>query len=456
MSMRALWSWVREASLRGVFRRWARDGVVVAIPALGLTLAVLAGLGFGDYPPPQGNGGGGGGGGGADLSDVDEDVAIRSDHALTWTDSTSSGGTADVALERAAAGTVQITDGSSGEGGLQIGNGFAPVAGGLSAGTSTDYLWWTPDTGRLQGVAGSSNRWILTPSDLWLRSTFKFEWNSIDGASVSSSDTSLSRGGAGVVLVEGALEVADTGLTLSAGDLAAGQSGSGYRLQWDSSAGDLLLKNSAGTVTGSLSSGGAQSATPWTIPTEATLDSLTWVNQGSASYSEQGPLIKLSAPAATGANLRVLVKNCGSTPWTATAGIISYGSESPANYQKVGIVARESSTGELITHGYVRNNGETLSAQRWNSATSHNGDYYSGFAVTRPSLGTLLLVRIEDDGTLLKFSYSLDGGLTFIQRASASRTAFFAGGADQVGIFFAADDTSVAARTHGLFHLELP
>lgn len=189
--------------------------------------------------PPQGSSGGGGGGGGADLSDVDENVVLRSDHQVQWTDSTSAGGSVDTYMRRLSSGQIEVTNG------MRV--------------SSLEYS----SGGAVRPVSADDGPAVLSPY-VALRQNDAVRWSS-GTAYTTSPDLSIARSAAGVLRVaagaggavgSGALEVGATSLTLAAGDFAAGQSASGYRLQWDSSAGDLLVLNSSGATVATLTDGG--------------------------------------------------------------------------------------------------------------------------------------------------------------------------------------------------------
>jgi hypothetical protein len=104
-----------------------------------------------------------------------------------------------------------------------------------------------------------------------------------------------------------------------------------------------------------------------------------------------------------------------STPYTMVAKIALLG----AGNVYAGMVLADS-TGKLVSfvqHG--SGNGTAISVDHWNSTTSWNNEPFSSVITTSP----VFYLQIEDDGTNLHFSLSLDGA-DFYPLYSESRTAW--------------------------------
>lgn len=160
----------------------------------------------------------------------------------------------------------------------------------------------------------------------------------------------------------------------------------------------------------------------------------TWVNQGGATATAAGSILGLTAPGASGDNIRQIVRSVGSTPWTVTArvGMLARYSD----WLAAGLTARESSTGKFYLFGFsfdsfaVGGSDQRLGLQVAKAAGNTNiGTSAAEMRVYAP-WGYL---QIEDDGTTISFRASLDGH-HFLTLYSESRTAHLAGGADQVGL----------------------
>ena len=156
----------------------------------------------------------------------------------------------------------------------------------------------------------------------------------------------------------------------------------------------------------------------------------TWVNQGSSTVTDNaGGSIFLSAPTATGENVRLLKRSAPSTPYTLYASF-SPNMNDTAGLPSCGIGFREDSSGELI--GMAISNSNELAVYKWNSPTSFNSNLKTRQFWTPANPWWL---GIEDDGTDLKFHVSTDGGINFHEFASEGRTVFMAGGPDEIMFF---------------------
>lgn len=164
----------------------------------------------------------------------------------------------------------------------------------------------------------------------------------------------------------------------------------------------------------------------------------TWVNQGSATFVDNGDgTVSVIAPPVPGDNVRAVVKSTPGSTWTVTAGmLLSF--RLSANYSRAGICLRDSSTGKMILFlsGYPTTHA--LNVEYWDSATANSSIPY-----TAAGLANKIWFRIVLDSTNLNFYYSFDGN-NFTQTYQAAKNTFLAN-IDQVGLF-SYSNTSTAGQ----------
>lgn len=97
-----------------------------------------------------------------DLSDINENVKIRSDHSINWSNSTANTTTVDVGLERGASGRLEVTDGSTGLGGLDV-----------------SFLRWNSANG------------ILDSNGVLIPTTSKFAWTGLNLIRVATGELGI-------------------------------------------------------------------------------------------------------------------------------------------------------------------------------------------------------------------------------------------------------------------------
>lgn len=158
-----------------------------------------------------------------------------------------------------------------------------------------------------------------------------------------------------------------------------------------------------------------------------------WVNQGSSvvNVNSRGH-ISLIAPHNAAGSLSCRVKTAPATPYTITARV-GYGI-APKDFHGVGLIFRESGTGEILTFGPAWSTGEKLTVNLWASPTS--------FGSTKLALGSGRpeWLRLADNGTNRIYSISGDG-LNWVDVFSHGRTVDTT--SDQVGFFANAQNGSV-------------
>lgn len=164
----------------------------------------------------------------------------------------------------------------------------------------------------------------------------------------------------------------------------------------------------------------------------------SWVNQGSATVTQQGNTAVLIVPATSGVNLRCQVKSAPSTPYNIT---IAYSfSQGSGTFVNMGACWRQSSDGKLIT--CMNDANLTKTVTKWSSPTLVSANY--GSVTNIRSSIDLVWFRISDDGTNRKCFVSNDG-LNFLQIHTIGRTDFMT--ADQVGFYIDAENSISSQMT---------
>jgi len=164
------------------------------------------------------------------------------------------------------------------------------------------------------------------------------------------------------------------------------------------------------------------------------LNDFSWINQGSAVVDDSKGYIKMTQDALSGLQLRMLVKTAPSTPYSITAMIIPDVTKS--NYNSVGLVWRESSTGRVINLGFGHGDYHFM-GQKYTNPNTWNSNYFAGAAFF-PVDGPIFL-RLTDNGTDRLMYYSHTGNYWRLLH-SVGRTDFMT--ADQVGFYVDSENAS--------------
>lgn len=159
----------------------------------------------------------------------------------------------------------------------------------------------------------------------------------------------------------------------------------------------------------------------------------SWVNQGGATISTNGPVQTLDVPGVISVQARLRVRSCPATPWTLRAWLIDVRGSGGTDE---GLVLRESSTGEVYRFGWWLNNANARGlALYWHTSASGAG---TAIVTNRRiecnfSQGNQIGLEIEDNGTNLIFKSITPGGTyTWL---SEGRTTRMAGGPDEFGFY---------------------
>lgn len=163
--------------------------------------------------------------------------------------------------------------------------------------------------------------------------------------------------------------------------------------------------------------------------TTPVLGDFTAINSASGITNANGG-VYLSAPANSGDSLRIYKKAAPATPYTITACMLV--NLVAVDFQAAGICFRQSSDGKLVTMCFTT--GNTLPADYeyqcadWTSPTA----FSAANATVDVFAGSLIWLRITDNGTNRIVSWSVDG-YNFHTLFTEGRTTFLT--ADEVGFY---------------------
>jgi hypothetical protein len=160
-----------------------------------------------------------------------------------------------------------------------------------------------------------------------------------------------------------------------------------------------------------------------------TTSDFTWINQGTASVTDENGTIVMRAPTASGENCRIQKRTAPSPTYSVIAALQCCAIKDGVN--NFGIGFRESSSGKftVIAMNIDGNGPNYVSVYNFTSATSFTGNVQAR-TITFIT-GPYIWFKITDNNTNLIFYVSNDG-INFIQIASVSRTAHMSGGPNEV------------------------
>lgn len=160
----------------------------------------------------------------------------------------------------------------------------------------------------------------------------------------------------------------------------------------------------------------------------------SWVNQGSATVTTNGPFLSLNSPSSAGLDIHGYVRTAPSTPYVVTTWLFDV----DGGTRTVGMLLRESSTGELYRFGWINTTSEARGCvvRHDNSPTVSNAIITNNRRIpANGNVSNLVGLQIEDDGTDLYFRVIMPSGT--YEMASEGRTSRMAGGPDQIGLHIA-------------------
>lgn len=174
----------------------------------------------------------------------------------------------------------------------------------------------------------------------------------------------------------------------------------------------------------------------------------SWVNQGTASLIASGGTLTLRALNNQGTHdYKLRVKTAPGTPWTLDVACYFNGSTEQNEFG--GVLVRESSTGKLILFAVGCVAGSNLGVRVQNMDSPTVRAFPTSAATFWQNISSVCWFRVNDDGVNLTWSYSLDG-VDYTQFFQASRTAFLAGGANQIGFFVQGANSIRGSASDGL------
>ncbi len=160
----------------------------------------------------------------------------------------------------------------------------------------------------------------------------------------------------------------------------------------------------------------------------------TWINQGLATADIVGTSLVLTAPAASGDNIRMLAQTCPLAPWEFTAKITPEFGAIPTN-SVMGICGLQTGA-KLVIAGYQHASSGIVMAAYFNSVTS-----YSAVGGGQTIYLSTFYVRLKNDGTNLIWSFS-HNGVKFYTYYSTSLTTFLTGNPDSIGLCCASEQNT--------------
>jgi len=164
----------------------------------------------------------------------------------------------------------------------------------------------------------------------------------------------------------------------------------------------------------------------------------TWFNQSTSTSNEANSLLTLSVPAESASAMNGILQPAPAAPWTVVLKINSLDLAPLQPYPLSGLVLSDS-TGKIVFFGIsYRNTSATigLSIAYWTTATSYSGSSPFGPSMLPSTFPWWL--KVQDDGTNLKFWYSGTGSV-YTPVATVSRSAFLSGGPTMIGLAVGSD-----------------
>lgn len=155
----------------------------------------------------------------------------------------------------------------------------------------------------------------------------------------------------------------------------------------------------------------------------------SWVNQDSSTLDTSGPAHVLRTVAGDNAGVHLRVKTAPTPPYTITAAMLSVPTGN--GYPGFGLAHRESSSGKMYFIQFftsASSDQQTLRVDYWTDPDTFSSG--PGGPVQFPVVPTPVWLRIADDNTNRKYSWSADGR-NFVQLYSVARTTNMT--ANQVG-----------------------
>lgn len=231
-----------------------------------------------------------------------------------------------------------------------------------------------------------------------------------------------------------------------AGDPATPDNGD---MWYDSTANELTARiNGSNVALGAGGGGSSVTVGPLFPFTKPVIGDYTWVNQGSATATDEYGAIAIYDPAAanTNANYRILKKAAPTAPYTVTAAfLVSFFIK---EYMNFAIGFREASSGKLDMTQFLFNTGTTTYPHlRRLTASSATTDVAESGTIGFMGQNDIVFLRLEDDNTNKKGYVSMDGR-NFTLLWSVTRTDDFT--PDEVLVSWSSRNTTYALNGYWL------
>jgi hypothetical protein len=171
----------------------------------------------------------------------------------------------------------------------------------------------------------------------------------------------------------------------------------------------------------------------WPMTPPVASDFPTWVNQGSATITDNKGAIWLYSPYSSTENLRIRVKSYPATPFTVEMVLLPNVWMYTGNIA-MGLCLRDSVSQKLVCVGLGGGTSDMqIKGGNWTSHTSYSGGITGWPSNMHHSESPLIFLKYYDDGSANRvWSVSVDG-TTWTQLVSISRTDFLT--PNQIGIF---------------------
>jgi hypothetical protein len=171
----------------------------------------------------------------------------------------------------------------------------------------------------------------------------------------------------------------------------------------------------------------------------------TWNNQGGASATILNKRLTITAPAASGNNMRTLEQSTPATPWVFTTKI-SLNARPGQNYATMGFFLRDTVSGRCYAWGPVHDTNDNLTLFKFSNTTSVASVPVADLAPWTKSC----YLQVADDGTNVDFRHSVDG-FNFVSSFTEPRLTYLTSGVNRVGLCVCSNNASIPCIGSFLF-----
>lgn len=175
----------------------------------------------------------------------------------------------------------------------------------------------------------------------------------------------------------------------------------------------------------------APPASPNAMDDEFTGSSLDvkWVqnNVSGQTYTVGSGILSMVGPATGVDTVHAIEQTSPSTPWTFVTKCVTAMPTSSGTFFG-GLSARESSSGKIYTWSIGNQGGNLLTFYRWNGGAS------AAFTNTSVGISMAVYMKLQDDGTNMVASHSMDG-VNYVQDSSTTVVSTFTTAPNKIGLF---------------------